>query len=86
MKKKNLRYSLATLVLIALIIGVISSATEIRPIQQETQQESVEALTTPVTPLDTNLLLKPLLQVPLTAEESSAYLEARDHLWPKQKG
>ena len=34
----------------------------------------------------TNLLLKLLLQEPLTAEESSAYLEARDHLWPKQKG
>ena len=33
----------------------------------------------------TNLLLKLLLQEPLTAEESSAYLEARNHLWPDQK-
>ena len=58
MKKKNLRDSLATLALIALIIGVISSATEIRPTQQETQQESVKALTTPVTPSETTAIKK----------------------------
>ena len=58
MKKKNLRYSLGALALIALIIGVISSATEIRPTQRETQQESVETSTPPVTPPETTAIKK----------------------------
>ena len=49
MKKKNLLYSLATLALIALIAGIISYATEMRPTQRETQQVPVASSTTPGT-------------------------------------
>ena len=58
MKKKNLLYSFATLVLIALIVGVISYATEMRPMQKAAQQVSVEASTTPATPTDTTAVKK----------------------------
>ncbi len=44
MKKKKVLYSLATL---ALIAGVIGFATEIRPTQKEVPQMSVEASTIP---------------------------------------
>ena len=53
MKKKNLLYSLATLVLIALIAGVISYATEMRPTQTETQQVPVASWGTPETSTET---------------------------------
>lgn len=48
MKKRNLLYSLAALAIIALIAGVISSATEMRPVQKDVQQPSVEPIATPV--------------------------------------
>jgi len=53
MKKKNLLYSLATLALIALIAGVISYATEMRPTQRETQQVHVASSATPETSTET---------------------------------
>ena len=53
MKKKNLLYSLTTLALIALIAGVISYATEMRPTQRETQQIPVASLTPPETSAET---------------------------------
>ena len=53
MKKKNLLYSLATLALIALIAGVISYATEMRPTQTETQQVPVASSRTPETSTET---------------------------------
>ena len=49
MKQKNLLYSLGTLALIALIIGVISSATERHPTQTGDTTTSVEQIATPVT-------------------------------------
>lgn len=58
MKKKNLLYSLVTLALIALIVGVISYATEMRPIQKEAQRVSVQASTTPSTPIKTTTVKK----------------------------
>lgn len=53
MKKKNLLYSLAILALIALIAGVISYATEMRPTQRETQQVPVASSKTPETSTET---------------------------------
>lgn len=53
MKKKNLLYSLAALAIIALIAGVISSATEMRPAQKDVQQPSVEPIATPVPSTET---------------------------------
>ncbi len=41
MKKKNLTYSLASLVVIILIVGVINYATETRPLQKGMPQASV---------------------------------------------
>lgn len=49
MKKKNLLYSLAILGLIALIAGVISYATKMRPPQTDFSTTPVEQTATPVT-------------------------------------
>lgn len=49
MKKKNLVYSLIILALIALIAGIISYATEMRPTQKKAQQASGEPTTIMVT-------------------------------------
>ncbi|MCY3722270.1 MAG: hypothetical protein OXG97_08635 [Candidatus Poribacteria bacterium] len=53
MKKKNLLYSLVPLVLIALIAGVISYATERHPRQTGFSTTLIEQSTTPVTSTET---------------------------------
>lgn len=53
MKKKNLLYSLVTLTLIALIIGVISYATERHPTQTGSTTTSVDQIAAPVTSTST---------------------------------
>ena len=58
MKKKNLLYSLMALAIIALIAGIISSATEMRPVQKDAQQPRVEPTATPVTSTETPTAVK----------------------------
>lgn len=59
MKKRLLFYSIAPLAVIALIAGVISSATEIRPTPKaDPPQVSVEASTTPETPTESTAVKK----------------------------
>ena len=65
MKKKNLLYSLATLALIALIAGVISYATEMRPTQRETQQVPVASSTTPETSTETETAVAVRIRITL---------------------
>ena len=58
MKQKNLLYSLGTLALLALIIGVISSATERHPTQTGDTTTPVEQIATPVTSTETSTAVK----------------------------
>lgn len=59
MKKRFLFYSIAPLAVIALIVGIISSATEIRSTpKSEPSQVSVEASTTPETPTEATAVKK----------------------------
>lgn len=59
MKKRLLFYSIAPLAVIALIVGVISSTTEIRATPKAAHPlVSVEASTTPETPTETTAVKK----------------------------
>lgn len=59
MKKRLLFYSIVPLAVIALIVGVISSATEIRPTPKvEPPQVYVEASTTLETPTESTVVKK----------------------------
>lgn len=59
MKKRLLFYNIAPLAIIALIVGVISSATEICPTPKaESPQVSVEASTPPGTPTEPTAVKK----------------------------